>query len=77
MRIFKEQKNYGSKQIAEELKLREFVVSNCLGQGRNFKLNTLMQALKDCARCDSDIKSGLVAPELGVELIILKYSKKI
>ncbi len=73
----KSKKNYGSKQIAEELKLREFVVSNCLGQGRNFKLNTLIRALKDCARCDSDIKSGLVAPELGVELIILKYSKKI
>lgn len=73
----KSKKNYTSKQIAEEINQREFVVSNCLNQGRNFKLNTLMQALKDCARCDSDIKSGITTPELGVELIILKYCKNI
>lgn len=68
-------KNYNSKQIAAELKQREFVVTNCLSQSKNFKLTTIMEAIKDCADCDSNIKTGLITPKLGVELIILRYSK--
>lgn len=68
-------KSYNSRQIAAELKQREFVVNNCLGQARNFKLSTLIKAIEDCADCDSNIKSGLMASKLGVELILLKYSK--
>lgn len=68
-------KNFNALQIAAELKQNKFVVSNCLNQSDNFKLSTLMQALKDCADCDTNIKSGLVAQKLGVEIILLKYSK--
>lgn len=68
-------RNFNARQIAAELKLREFVVSNCLNQAKNFKLTALMKAIEDCAQCDSNIKAGLIAPKLGVELIILRYSK--
>ena len=68
-------RNFNSLQIAAELKQNKFVVSNCLKQSVNFKLTTLMQALKDCAECDSNIKNGMVGQKLGVEIILLKYSK--
>lgn len=68
-------KNYNSRQIAAELKLRDFVVNNCLNQAKNFKLTVLIKALEDCANCDSNIKSGVMTSKLGVELILLKYSK--
>ncbi len=68
-------KGFNAKQIAAELKQREFVAVNCLTQAKNFKLTVLMNALEDCAQCDTNIKSGIIASKLGVELIILKYSK--
>lgn len=68
-------KNFNTLQIAAELKQNKFVVSNCLKQSANFKISVLMQALKDCADCDSNIKSGLIGQKLGVEIILLKYSK--
>lgn len=66
---------YNAKQISAELKQREFVVSSCLNQAKNFKISVLMKAIEDCAQCDTNIKSGIIAPKLGVELIILRYSK--
>lgn len=68
-------KNYNARQIAAELKQREFVTANCLTQAKNFKLAVLMKAIEDCAECDSNIKAGLIGARLGVELIILRYSK--
>lgn len=68
-------KNFNALQISAELKQNKFVVSNCLTQSVNFKISTLMKALEDCANCDSNIKSGLIGPKLGVEIILLKYSK--
>lgn len=67
--------NFNARQIAAELKMRDFVVTGCLNQAKNFKLTVLMKGIEDCAKCDTDIKSGIIAPKLGVELIILKYSK--
>lgn len=34
-----------------------------------------MKAVEDCAKCDIDIKRGLIQDKLGVEIIILKYAK--
>lgn len=61
--------------IAEKLSLRSFIVNGCLQQARNFKMSTLVSALQDCAKCDTDFKSGKISDKLGVEVIILKYSK--
>lgn len=69
-------KNYNSRQIAAELKQRDFVVKGCLEQGSNFKLSGLIKAIEDCAKCDEDIKSGAISAKLGVEVIIFKYGRK-
>lgn len=68
-------KGMGENEIAERLSLRNFVVRGCLAQARNFKTPVLVEALKDCAKCDVDFKRGKISDRLGVEVIILKYSK--
>lgn len=69
-------KKYTKQQIAYELGLREFIVAGCINQSRNFTLGNLMKAVEDCAKCDIDIKRGLIQDKLGVEIIILKYAKQ-
>jgi DNA polymerase-3 subunit delta len=69
-------KKYGSEQIALELGMRSFIVRDCLEQGKNFDITTLIDAIKDCASTDANIKKGLINAELGVEMLILKYSAK-
>ena len=68
------EKGMGENEIASRLSLRNFIVRGCLSQARNFKREVLVEALKDCAKCDIDFKSGKINDRLGVEVIILKYS---
>lgn len=68
-------KGYSAAAIAEELSLRKFIVDRCVQQAKNFKISALINALDDCAKCDIDFKSGKITDKLGVEVIILKYSR--
>ncbi len=68
-------KKMNYRQIAMEIKQRDFIVKNCLTQGANFSVKTLMEALKDCCKCDFEIKTGVINSKLGVELIIIRYSR--
>jgi DNA polymerase-3 subunit delta len=68
-------KNMGERAIAEELGLRPFFIKNYLQQASNFTIPTLCKALEDCAKCDIDFKSGKITDRLGVEVIIMKYSR--
>lgn len=60
-------------EIAGKINQREFIVSQCLLQSKNFKKKDLLRALEDCLKCDIDIKTGKVQDRLGVEMIIMKY----
>lgn len=68
-------KNYTKSQIAFELSQREFVVDKYMRQSQNFTIARLMEATRDCADLDVRFKQGLITDVLGVEMIILKYSK--
>lgn len=68
-------KNYTKSQIAFELSLRDFAADKYIRQSNNFTISRLMEALKDCADLDVRFKQGLISDKLGVEMIILKYSK--
>lgn len=70
------EKGFYKSDIAKKINQREFVVSECLAQSKNFKKKTLLQALEDCLECDINIKTGKVQDKLGVEMIIIKYSDK-
>jgi len=58
---------------AKEFNLRDFMVSEALGQGRRFSVADLLKALEDCLDTDVKIKTGLISPEFGVEMLIIKY----
>ncbi len=60
--------------IAETMGQRQFLVNECLNQGRYFDKVQLRQALSDCLNADLNIKTGKMDDKLAVELLILKYS---
>ena len=57
-------------QIAKELNLHEFIVTDAMKQIHRFSEERLIQALESCLDTDVKIKTGLISPEIGVELII-------
>ncbi|MCL2570950.1 MAG: DNA polymerase III subunit delta [Defluviitaleaceae bacterium] len=59
--------------MAKTLGLRPFIVDEALAQGRRFNTKGIIAALISCQDTDIKIKTGLVAAEVGVELLILQY----
>lgn len=69
-----EEKRMSQTEIAATLNLRDFMVRDCLRQGKKFTEERLISALSDCQDTDIRIKTGLIEGELGVELLIVRYS---
>jgi DNA polymerase-3 subunit delta len=65
------EKNTPRPQIAKELKLHDFAVSEAISQGRGQTTEKLISALEECQAADIRIKSGLITPELAVEMLII------
>ncbi|MCL2387746.1 MAG: DNA polymerase III subunit delta [Defluviitaleaceae bacterium] len=57
--------------IAKELNIRDFVISEALSHGRRFTTSKLIAALRNCQDTDVRIKTGLITPETGVEMLII------
>lgn len=60
--------------IAEKMGMRDFAVRQNLAQTRQFSKEELLQELKDGIQTEEDAKSGRMDAQLGVELLIVKYS---
>lgn len=60
--------------IAKELGLRDFVVKEALLQSNNFTNKVLLEAINECLEIDNKSKTGFIQDELGVEMLIVKYS---
>jgi len=67
-------KNMPRPQIAKELNIRDFVVSEAWEQGKRFNQEQLISALKNCQSTDIKIKTGLLSPEIGVEILLAELS---
>ena len=61
--------------IAQELKLRDFMVQNSLRVGQKFSEDELIQLLTDAADYESMIKNGRIKDQAAVEMLMLKYCK--
>lgn len=61
--------------IGEKVGIRDFVVRECVKQGKNFSIPKLKNAMEECLQTDVDIKTGKMVGDLAVELLILKYGK--
>lgn len=63
-------------QMTESLGLKSsWIVSKYLEQARLFSLSDLRKAVEDCARTDERIKTGYIDQKLGVEMLIVRYSR--
>ena len=63
------------KEIASKIGAAPFVASKYQTQAKYFEMNTLLDALNECAKTEEAVKQGRLNDRLGVELIIIKYSK--
>ena len=64
------------KGIASKIGAAPFVASKYQAQAKYFEMNTLLDALNECAKTEEAVKQGRLNDRLGVELIIIKYSKE-
>lgn len=62
-------------EIAEKMGVRDFAVREYIKQSRNFTKEKLEKAMQDCLQTDIQIKSGNMAEDLAVELLLIQYSK--
>lgn len=63
---------YNSKDIADRLNQRLFIVNGLINQCKNFSYQSLIQAFEQCLETDLAIKTGI--SQTAIELLIIKYS---
>lgn len=68
-------RDISGKEIASKIGAAPFVVGKYQAQAKYFEMNTLLGALDECAKTEEAVKQGRINDRLGVELIIIKYSK--
>ena len=67
-------KGYPAVSIAKTAGMPSFAVQKNLWQAGAFKINQLKEAIEDCGQAEEDVKTGRMADQLAVELLIVKYS---
>ena len=67
-------KGYPAVSIAQTAGMPSFAVQKNLRQAGAFKINQLKEAIEDCGQAEEDVKTGRMADQLAVELLIVKYS---
>ncbi len=67
---------FDQSEIASRAGLMGFVVRRCLRQAEYFSEQTLKGAVEDCIRTEEAVKTGRMRDQLGVELLIVRYSEK-
>ncbi len=61
--------------MAKELKVPPFVAGKLKQQVRLFKREELYEMIKKCAATDEGIKTGKITDRIGVELLLVEFSK--
>ena len=67
-------KGYPAVSIAKTAGMPSFAVQKNLRKAGAFKINQLKEAIEDCGQAEEDVKTGRMADQLAVELLIVKYS---
>lgn len=68
------EKHFPAAQIATSMGIQNFIVNKTLSQCKNFKIQTIKNALKYAVRLEEDVKQGNMNDTMAVELIIVRYS---
>jgi len=57
-------------QIAKDVGIRDFVINEALSHAARFTNGQLVRSLGQCMETDIKIKTGLMSPEIGVEMLL-------
>lgn len=63
-----------TKLIAGKLSLPPFVVGKYIEGAKRYSRNQLVEAIKECAVLEQEVKQGMLSDRLSVELLIVKYA---
>ena len=69
-----QQQGYSRKEIASREGLHPFVAGKYMDQAGKFTKGELRKVMEEAAGIEQDVKTGLLADTLAVELFIVKYS---
>lgn len=68
-------KGYSPDRMAEYVEAPAFTISKYAAQARNFTVDQLEEALRIAADTEEDIKTGNINDKIGVELMIIGFSR--
>ena len=63
-------------ELAKKASIPPFALGKYQAQCRKFTLTDLRQAVEDCVDTEEQVKTGRMGDQLGVELLIMKYTEK-
>lgn len=63
-------------QIASAMGVQGFIASKSISQSKNFTVAELKSGLSESVRIEQLIKSGLMDENIGVEMLLVKYSRR-
>ena len=63
-------------QVAHTMGVQSFIAGKCINQCRNFSMAELKSGLAESVNTESLIKSGMMDENIGVEMLLVKYSKR-
>ena len=67
-------KGYGHKAIGEKIGLPGFIAGKYVTQASHFSKSMIRQALEECVSTEEAIKTGKISDNIGLEMIIIRYS---
>ena len=62
-------------QIASTMGVQGFIAGKCMSQSRNFTMADLKAGLAESVKTEEMIKSGSMDENIGVEMLLVKYSR--
>ena len=62
-------------QIASNVGIPPFAVKKYVAQTKNFKVREIRTCLEQCVEVEQQVKTGLLLDQIGVELLIVQFSK--
>lgn len=65
----------GKEEIASKLGIQSFVASKTMRQAGFFQEKTLLRALESCVETEEAIKTGRLEDTIGIELLLIRYTK--
>lgn len=66
---------YNNSIIASKVSVPPFAVNKYIAQAKNFSKTRLIEALEACASIEEQIKTGRLNETMGIELLIVSYSR--